>query len=313
MLKIYRKALLLWFITLSLTQVTYAQTKNGFDLSNSEIPVHLIKQGGPPKDGIPALSNPEFLTARKANYLNNNDRVVALSVNGESRAYPIKILNYHEIVNDVVGGMPLVVSYCPLCGSALVFKATIDNQRLSFGVSGLLYNSDVLMYDRQTNSLWSQLMMHAVTGSMKGQTLSFIEAEQTTWGDWRQRHPQTQVLSDKTGYNRDYSRSPYQGYEQVPTLFFPVAKVSDLMASKQKVLGVAVDGKFKAYSLADLKAAGKILKDNLNGTDYTINFNSTSKSATVSHASKPLVYITTYWFAWYTFHPETEVYQPPVR
>ena len=285
-----------------------AQRKNGFNLSDLSIPLDEIKSGGPPKDGIPALTKPKFITAEQADYLNPKDKVIGVSINNDHRAYPIKILNYHEIINDDVGSTPIVVSYCPLCGSGLVFSAIFDARILTFGVSGLLYNSDVLMYDKQTNSLWSQLMMQAVSGDMKDQKLSFIESEHTTWKGWLAQHPDTKVLSDKTGHSRDYDRNPYEGYTRTPTLYFTVKHKSDALPEKKQVLGVEVDGKFKAYSFTDLTKAGKTLADSFNGVDYTIAFDSPNRSATIISSTKPIVYITTFWFAWYAFHPETELY-----
>ena len=284
------------------------QRKNGFNLSESIIPIDEIKSGGPPKDGIPALTKPKFISADNAKYLNPKDKVIGVSINGEHRAYPIKILNYHEIVNDDVGSTPIVISYCPLCGSGLVFSAIFDSRILNFGVSGLLYNSDVLMYDKQTNSLWSQLMMQAISGKMKDQKLVFIESEHTTWKGWLAQHPDTKVLSDKTGHSRDYSRNPYEGYTRTPTLYFTVKHESDALPGKKQVLGIEVDGQYKAYSFSDLHKAGTLIEDSFNGVDFTISFDSPNRSAKIIKSSQPIVYLTTYWFAWYTFHPETELY-----
>lgn len=150
------KSFLILMIALTVFPVAQSQTKNGFDLGNSSILVEDIKSGGPPKDGIPAIDHPKFLSASKAS-LSNNDRILGVHENGIAKAYPIAIMNYHEIVNDLFGNKAVVVTYCPLCGSGIAFNAKINDQTLSFGVSGLLYNSDVLLYDRETESLWSQL------------------------------------------------------------------------------------------------------------------------------------------------------------
>jgi len=285
-----------------------SQKMNGFDLSDSKIPIELIKQGGPPKDGIPALTRPKLISANEARYLKANDKVIGVSMQGEHRAYPIKLLNYHEIVNDQIGSTAIVVSYCLLCGSALVFSSIFNSQKLEFGVSGLLYNSDVLMYDKQTNSLWSQLMLEAISGTMKGQKLRFIASEQTTWGSWKNQHPKSKVLSNKTGFTRDYNKNPYQGYANVPTLYFPVTAESYVIPAKEQVLGVEIDGKFKAYSFTELSKVGHPFKDRFNGVDYTIQFDTVNRSAKITNASEPIIYLTSFWFAWYAFHPATEVY-----
>lgn len=286
-----------------------AQTKNGFELSNTSIPIRDIMSGGPPKDGIPALTKPSMLAAKEASYLIPEDRVIGVALNGESRAYPIKILNYHEIVNDIIGGQPLVVSYCPLCGSGLVFNALVNNKKLSFGVSGLLYNSDVLMYDLETNSLWSQLMMEAVSGKMIGRKIEIISSVQTTWRAWKQQHPDTKVLSNITGHSRNYNRSPYSGYQEVATLYFPVSNRNDILFAKEQVLGVAVDGKFKAYPFSELEKTNKPFTETLGGTTFTITYDSINKSALIDNQSENIVSLTLFWFAWYAFHPQTEVYK----
>ncbi|HSG05403.1 MAG TPA: DUF3179 domain-containing protein, partial [Nitrospiria bacterium] len=184
----------------------------GFDLSRSSIPKEDILPGGPPKDGIPALDNPKFLKAGKAALLNSGDRVLGFSGKGEAKAYPIKILNWHEVVNDTVGGKPVVITYCPLCGTGMAFDPVVKGEHFTFGVSGLLYQSDVLMYDRQTDSLWSQILQEAVTGKMMGTRLTLLPLIHTTWEEWRKEHPNTLVLSTDTGYSRNYRRDPYEGY-----------------------------------------------------------------------------------------------------
>ena len=170
----------------------------GFDFSEHSIPINEIHSGGPAKDGIPALYDPEFITANDAHYLKSSDRVLGLSINGESKAYPLRILNWHELVNDRVGGTDVLVSYCPLCGTGMAFDSNINGERTLFGVSGKLYNSDVLFYDRKTESLWSQIKMEAVTGPLTGSRLKLLPLVHTTWEAWKKKHPDTKVLSKKT-------------------------------------------------------------------------------------------------------------------
>ena len=143
---------------------------SGWDYSKHSIPLKDIQSGGPPKDGIPAIDDPQFVSAAIADrtFLKNSDRVLTLVLGGKKKAYPIKILNWHEIVNDKLAGRSVVVTFCPLCGTGMVFSRNIAGREMDFGVSGLLYQSDVLLYDRQTESLWSQIKMQAVTGSMTG-------------------------------------------------------------------------------------------------------------------------------------------------
>ena len=184
----------------------------GFDTSRHSIPIDDIYDGGPGKDGIPAILKPKFISAEKADkmLLKKNDRVLGYVHNGQARAYPIKILNWHEIVNDRVGGASRVVTYCPLCRTGMVFDTEVKGRNLTFGVSGLLYQSDMLLYYHQTESLWSQIKSEAVTGNLTGSRLKLLSSTHTNWASWKSKHPKTQVLSDDTGYRRDYDRDPYR-------------------------------------------------------------------------------------------------------
>ena len=174
---------------------------NGFDVSDALIPITEIRHGGPGRDGIPAIDKPMFIAADKAKFLSPTDRILGLHYANRTRAYPIRIMNWHEIVNDRIGGDAVLITYCPLCGTGMAFRIPDGG---TFGVSGLLYNSDMLLYDRASESLWSQLMGRAVTGPMKGERLQLIPLEHTTWSDWRTRHSDTLVLSRDTGH------SPFQ-------------------------------------------------------------------------------------------------------
>jgi hypothetical protein len=287
-----------------------AQDKKGFDVSNASIPVSEIKDGGPPKDGIPSIDQPEFKKA-SAMQLDDQTRVLGVKVNGVAKAYPIPIMNYHEIVNDMFADQPVVVTYCPLCGSGIAFDAAIAGERRTFGVSGLLYNSDVLLYDRQTESLWSQIMMQAVSGPMEGKELKMVPTMNTSWGEWRKHNPDTWVLTENTGYQRDYTRSPYQGYEQSAELYFDVEHKDDRFHPKETVVGIEINGQFKAYPFSELEKSGEEqLKDKFQGQELLINYQQESRSATITNRQgQELPAMTTFWFAWFTFHPETEVYQ----
>ena len=162
--------LLAILIGLSATFV-FAAGKNGFDLSNASIPIEKILHGGPPRDGIPALDDPKFVNANHADFIQAGDRVLGVARNGIAKAYPINILNWHEIVNDQFGDEGIAVTFCPLCGTGMAFKADIQGKIRDFGVSGLLYNSDVLLYDRDSESLWSQIAREAVSGPLLGTSL----------------------------------------------------------------------------------------------------------------------------------------------
>jgi len=193
----------------------------------------------------------------------------------------------------------------------VVYSRKIDGKDYTFGVSGRLYKSNVVLYDHQTESLWSQLMEKAVAGSLAGKALNKIESTRTSWKDWKRRHPQTLVLSTNTGYARDYSQDPYEGYYRLGTLWFPVGEVRKDLPVKEMVLGVELDGKAKAYPLSELRErAGGTLEDKIGGTGIRIDI---SPEGTVTGAKRQdgetLKPIFSYWFAWQAFHPRTEVYQ----
>ncbi|MCL6415569.1 DUF3179 domain-containing protein [Aestuariirhabdus sp. Z084] len=291
---------------------------NGFDLSDSSLPVNEIMHGGPPRDGIPAIDKPRFIGAEQADYLDDDARVMGVSLGGQQKAYPIGILNYHEIVNDSLAGTPIAVTYCPLCGTGIVYQAQVKDQLLQFGVSGLLYNSDVLLYDRQTESLWSQVLSRAVTGPMKDQPLELIAASHTSWKDWHNRYPDTLVLSRETGYRRDYSRSPYGDYDQSPGVYFPVANRDDRYHNKEVVLTLELNGQTRAWPFVELaryqqQSGANRLQDRIGTTAVTIDFNLDARSARVLDSDgQEIPSVQAFWFAWIAFHPGTGVYQAPV-
>lgn len=288
---------------------TFAASKNGFNLDNASIPVAEILPGGPPRDGIPALDKPEFLEADAATFLQNEDRVLGIFRNGIAKAYPIGILNWHEIVNDSFAGEGIVVTFCPLCGTGMAFEARIDGRTRSFGVSGLLYNSDVLLYDRESESLWSQIARRAVSGEMLGTSLTMVAVAHTSWADWRSRYPQTLVLSTRTGYSRDYTRNPYDGYEVSEATYFPVANKNNRYHPKELVLGLEIDGVFKAYPFVELAKTGGSFRDQVGGSPVQVEFDAAHRTGRVLNADGvEIPTVIAFWFAWTAFHPETEIY-----
>lgn len=280
-----------------------------FDLSRSRVPPEAIVAGGPPRDGIPALTDPDVVSADAASYLRPEDEVIGVAIGGQARAYPIRILNWHEIVNDRLGGRAIAVTYCPLCGSGMVFDAERSGERLEFGVSGLLYNSDVLMYDRRTESLWSRLRMEAVTGPRAGERLAWLPAERTSWQAWRRRYPMTDVLSLRTGHHRDYGRDPYAGYEATERTMFPVSHRDVRVPAKAWVVGVVVNGAAAAYPL-DRLAPGEVVEDVIGGERLRIERDGETASAVrvTDAAGRPVPSVQAYWFAWVAFYPATALH-----
>lgn len=287
-----------------------ASPYNGFDVSDSLVPASRIYHGGPPRDGIPAIDQPDFIAVDDVKFLQGQDRVLGLDLYGAQRAYPVRILDYHEIVNDRIGEISITITWCPLCGSGMAFAADLEKKRLHFGVSGLLYNSDMLLYDRNSHSLWSQLMGQAISGPLKGSRLRMLPLQQTSWADWRRRYPNSQVLSTDTGYYRDYSRSPYPGYSQSETMYFPVDYSSRRYHPKEQVIGLELDGHFKAYPFSELSKHGEELLDEVAGKKLRVIFQSQHGTGKVMMAEgKEIPTVISYWFAWYTFHPDTAVFR----
>ncbi len=281
-----------------------------FDLSNLTVPKSEIRSGGPPKDGIPALSQPRSLAAKSADYLAAEDRVIGVSIGNAARAYPLRILNYHEIVNDQLGGQPLAVTYCPLCDSAAVFDRKTPLGLREFDVSGLLYNSNVLMYDRhdQQESLWSQLRTEALAGPQVRNQLKLLPLELTTWSDWQSRYPATTVLSTETGHSRNYSRSPYDDYFLSPQLMFPVHPTSDRLATKEKILGVLSANKARVYTRSAFNEQKRRIEDRIDGKRLVIEYNPIADSLRVLEAEEGVTWMYSLWFSWYAMHPETEIF-----
>jgi hypothetical protein len=288
-----------------------APVRNGFDLDGALVPPEAIEAGGPPKDGIPAIDHPIFVGADAARFLGDQDSVLGVSRNGVTKAYPVAILNWHEVVNDSFAGEPVVITFCPLCGSGMAFLARAQGRRVSFGVSGLLYNSDVLLYDRQSQSLWSQLMEQAITGAMKGTRLTSVPMSQTTWADWKRRYPRTLVLSPRTGYARDYQRDPYEGYAQSERLTFDVRAHSTRYHyhPKERVIGVSLGGQHKAYPFMELGRSPSIVHDTLGGRAIEVRFDAEHQTGVVfDNAGHEIPSVIVYWFAWYAFHTDTDVF-----
>lgn len=301
------RILILLTVLLGLTGA--ALTKNGFDLAGSLVPADEILSGGPPRDGIPAIDKPKFLKAGEADYLQPRDRVLGIARNGAAKAYPIRIMDWHEIVNDRFGDEAIAVTYCPLCGTGMAFDATVGGKLLDFGVSGLLYNSDVLLYDRQTQSLWSQIKRTAVSGPFRGEKLKSVPLAHTTWADWQNRHPATLVLSTDTGFRRDYDRSPYAGYDRSEEVIFPVKFRSQGYHPKEQVIGLEIGGRFKAYPFAELAKTNGSIGDEVGGQRVSVRFDAQHRTGAVFDAQgREIPTVIAFWFAWFAFHPDTEIY-----
>ncbi|HWP62772.1 MAG TPA: DUF3179 domain-containing protein, partial [Candidatus Binatia bacterium] len=228
------------------------------DFSKTNIDLSEIISGGPPKDGIPAIDEPKFESIAAAReWLADQSPVIALELNGDARAYPLAILIWHEIVNDTVGGIPVVVTFCPLCNTALVFERRIDGRVLDFGTTGNLRHSDLVMYDRQTETWWQQAIGEGIVGEYTGRRLTFLPAQIISLADFEAAYPSGQVLSRETGYRRQYGRNPYVGYDradQRPFLFTGV--IDGRLAPMERVVTVAAGDEAIAFPYSELARTG---------------------------------------------------------
>jgi hypothetical protein len=226
-------------------------------------------------DGIPALVNPRMLEARAAKWLDDRDAVFGVAVGGEQRAYPLRILDWHEMANDMVGGAPLALAYCTLCGSGVLFRAEAGGRRFEFGSSGFLFRSNKLMYDRQTHTLWNHLTGEPVIGPLaeSGIRLERLPLVVTSWGEWKRQHPATKVLDIDTGHQRPYNAgAAYGQYFASTGTMFPVWQRSTLLHDKARVYTLLIEGRPKAYALESLDRAGGVLNDSFAGKSLVLHY-----------------------------------------
>lgn len=239
-----------------------------------EIRLEEIAWGGVVKDGIPALTNPKMIAAGAAGYLLPGELVFGVAINGDVRAYPLRIMDWHEMFNDVIGGVPVSLAYCTLCGSGILFETAVAGRAepFVFGSSGFLYRSNKLMYDQATHSLWNQFTGRPVVGPLTGSGIE-LKARPvviTTWADWRAHHPGTKVLDIDTGHIRDYRPGrPYGAYFDSPELMFPARVDETKMPQKDHVFALRGAGVEQAWPLADF-IGGRVINDRAGILDLTL-------------------------------------------
>jgi len=224
------------------------------DFSKHTVAMDEIDSGGPPKDGIPAIDHPRFITPAAAqSWLDPREPVIVFERGGDARAYPLQILMFHEIVNDTVGGQPVTVTFCPLCNASIVFDRLVGGVMLDFGTTGKLRKSDLVMYDRQSESWWQQFTGKGIVGRYAGTTLVQLPSTIAPFSEFVSAYPKGQVLSRETGFARSYGRNPYRGYDRFgdkPFLFND--PVDPRLPAMERVLGVMRDGKIRIYPFAAL-------------------------------------------------------------
>ena len=224
------------------------------DFTNTSVEFDEIMSGGPPKDGIPSIDRPEFKPVAEADHLKPTEPVIGLVVNGDARAYPLGILIWHEIVNDTVGGVPVIVTYCPLCNSAVVFDRRVAGTVTEFGTTGKLRNSDMVMYDRDTESWWQQFLGEAIVGERTGTRLRMLPARLESWAHFAERHPEGQVLVPTNPSMRRYGANPYVGYDSASVPFLYIGDYPDDIAPMARVVAIGDE----VWSLDLLREKGRV-------------------------------------------------------
>lgn len=331
-------------------------------LPDPTVPLSEIRSGGPPPDGIPAIDHPTFLHASAVDFLSDTEPVLAVEIGGEARAYPVQVLIWHEIVNDTIGGVPVAITYCPLCNSAVAYDRRVGSRVLTFGTSGMLWNSALVMYDRQTETLWSHFTGAGIIGTLTGVELAKFSVATVPWQAWREAHPDGLVLSRSTGFIRDYGRNPYPGYDDVNgTPFLFEGKVDGRFTAMTRVIGIERGEAAIAVPLVELRDqrvvpvqigdeyltvwwtpgtnsaldSGQITDGNdigatgvfvsvIDGQDLTFTAsgnrfvdNQTGSTWNLlgraidgplsGRQLKSVIHVDTFWFAWSTFQPDTEL------
>ena len=297
------------------------------DFRRHLVPLSDFQQGGPGKDGIPAIDHPRFAPAVRTAFLRPREPVIELDVGGEARAYPLQIMVWHEIVNDTVAGVPVVVTFCPLCDTSIVFVRRAGGRVLGFGTTGDLRNSDLVMYDRRTQSWWQQFTGQALVGALAGTRLRQVPSRIVSWAEFRRRHPTGLVLSRDTGYSRPYGTNPYPGYGSIDSPpFFPVDHENDhRLPPKERVVYVERDGHAAAvgYSLLARRrrltftlAGERLTATWTPGVASPVDASSVAAGADVGSvvvrdaAGRAVLFDSPFWFAVAAFRPDVRIIGP---
>ncbi len=316
------------------------------DLGNGfSIPSNQIVGGGVGKDGIPSIDNPQFLTVQQVDYLLDDELVLGVKMGGELKAFPHRIMDKHEVANDVMGGFPVTITFCPLTGTGIIWPRPSDT---TIGVSGFLYNSNLIAYDRKTDSYISQMFSLGISGQFMCSATGYIQAIETSWETWKTLYPDSKVLSTETGFARNYGALPFSKTQQETSLpDFPVNNVDERLPNYRRVFGIVINNQAKVFDIKDFTENGKMIVDYLQGIQIVIvgnserNFvvafypNLDGKVVTLQYEDELLsdnngnvynlfgevvsgpdkgarlgspMYYTGYWFAWVAFYPELELY-----
>lgn len=259
----------------------FAEQEFNTDFSRHVIPYEEVESGGPPKDGIPAIDDPIFIAVEEADaWLEAEEPVLVVTANGDAKAYPIQIMTWHEIVNDQVGDRPLTITFCPLCNTGIAFEREFDQYVLDFGTTGRLRYSNLIMYDRQTETWWQQASGKGLAGEFAGRQLSFYPVTMVSWKDFKTAYPEGLILSRDTGYNRPYGNNPYPGYDNINSKpgLFRGPETPDKLPALARVLTIELENEAVAYPFNVLQDE-QVINDSFAGEDIVIFWESGTSSA----------------------------------
>jgi hypothetical protein len=283
----------------------------GFRLEGLRVPAEHVQPGGPKRDEIQSVDAPRFASLEEATWVLAENPVLGVSLGGETHVYPVHLIERHQIVNDVLGGTPIAVTFDPLAGVPRAYERTLDGKVLEFGVAGLLWNANFLMYDRGGESLWSQFRGDAVAGPSAGKRLRSVVVRQETLAAWLERHPDSKVLAPPSE-RLDYRYSPFTSYWLANRVPSRVDAQDERFHAKEVVVGVERAGKRRAYLGSLVTEAGGRVEDDFHGRRIRLSYS--SRDATFRWDVPADVDVTeAYWFAWKAFHPDTEIWHDPGR
>jgi len=289
------------------------------DFSQTTVDLSEVMSGGPPRDGIPSIDDPKFRPAGEITSIGAKEPVIRVQVGGETRAYPLRVLIWHEIVNDTIAGQPVLVTYCPLCNAAIVFKRKVKDQPVEFGTSGLLRHSDLVMYDRLTESWWQQFTGEAIAGEMAGQTLEMIPSRVVSFAEIRAEDTDMGVLVANNPRERPYGDNPYVDYDTAERPFLFRGDMPDTVAPMMRVIAVkAADGAPLAVSMAHLRETGALEIEGLDfewvpGMGSALDAGQISNGRDVGSVrvrnadGEDVVHDVTFAFAFHAFHPDAPI------
>lgn len=245
------------------------------DFENTSIDMNEVLSGGVPRDGIPPIDNPRFEEVQYVTDLAPQSPVISININGDARAYPLEVLTRHEIANDVVGDVPVAVTFCPLCNSAIVFKRTVDGEVLRFGVSGNLRNSDLIMWDDKTESWWQQLTGEGIVGEYNGYQLDIVSSQVIGYGVFKERYPDGKVLRGPHG---GYGRNPYVGYDSSSNPFLFRGNIDSRLFATARVLATEIGNQPVAYAFSALQKE-QVINDTINAKEVVVFWQAGATSA----------------------------------